>query len=195
MKDTRKKTEKIVVFNDESGRIIVRKLVSGVDDPVAAFLRACKKADADGVLVWNYDVPVKYLRAEGVKMTGLDVSILGIERLGENSLPVRLCRCNQCSAYEEGNCFRYGGTVDGFQTGVDCDCIHGTSGCFLTHNGKDVVTVPFETEMEPEAVVEYLKTATEPEVECLKEELNDYLAENFDSDDEADSGWDFRYDD
>lgn len=188
-------TEKIVVFNDESGRIVLRKLTSENGDPMKAFRAACAKADADGVRKYNYEVPSKYLKAEGVKMTKIATNVVDIDVLGRNASPIRLCLCHDCECYDQGSCSRYGGRADGFQDGYSCDRLRGTMGKILMHDGCEVISCPFETDMTAEEVVAYLQKTKDENLKKMQEELMDYLLDYEEDDEEIKTGWSFGRDD
>lgn len=81
------------------------------------------------------------------KWVDLDDEILGDDYTSDTeAIPVRVCGCRNCSAYEEQNsrrgaCERHGGFVDG--DNVD-DCIHCTGG-YLIYCKEDGCEIPVTT--------------------------------------------------
>ena len=140
---------------------------------VSLFEKACDEAAQDGFRDFNYKVPKKYLSAFGLKLKRLRVSSIDIEKVGFWCMQVTPCACRQCSAYEEGNCFRYGGTVDGFSIGDDC--LHGTGGYKLFYGDSKVSGIIFETKLEPDEAVEYILNSDEEPLEELKEDILKFL--------------------
>ena len=166
--------KKLVIFEDESNNEPVAAMISGPgDDPVADFEAACADARKDVCTEFNYNIPKKYLKPRKITLKILDTVIRPIEIIGSN--PVSLCQCRECSAYEEGNCFRYGGTVDGFATLDVIDCIHGTCGVNLIYDDECVSYIFINTDLTPYETAKYIYEVTDEELSIIKEDIKDYF--------------------
>ena len=168
--------KKIVVFTSPcplDNEPIIYEISADEKNVVSIFKRACEEAENDGFRGYNYELPEKYLTAFGLKMRRIKAAQLDIEQIGYDCMEVTPCTCNQCSAYEEGHCFRYGGIVDGFAIGNDC--LHGTNGYKLFYDDSIVSGVIFETKLEPAEAVNYILNSDEEPLEELKEDILKFL--------------------
>ena len=154
----------------------IYKLTGKSEDIIRLFKKACEKAAKDGFRGFNYEIPKKYLQSYDLKMERIDTETVDMEYLGEDNMLVKLCTCSQCSAYEEGSCYKYGGIVDGFSTGDDC--LHGTGGYRLNYDGSSVSDIIFETELTPEEAVSYIMKSNEPDLEDLKSEIIEFFEDD-----------------
>lgn len=169
--------KKVVVFTNEAGwdPVVVEMRTRGNTDPYEAFEKACQKASADDVRVMNYQIPGKYAKEVGLTIVPFETISVASRDLRPENPVFSLCCCSNCSAYEEGHCFKYGGLVDGFANAVDCDCIHGTCGKKLLYDGMEVIEYPFETTMTPQETARFLINTDDEELEVLKVDIKDFL--------------------
>lgn len=188
------KIKKTVLFTDsftyDSPVIVTMESSDG--NVCERFQEACRYAVADGYTGANSEIPDRYLKKAGLKKTSHDVVCIETDIIGKRK--VTLCRCRQCGAYDEGTCFHYGGRADGLST--ECDRIHGTSGHILIYGDTVVSEIPFDTDLEPKDAVEFIrKVSGDDELYRLREDIDGFLLDNFDVDDEADEKlWAFRDD-
>lgn len=163
-------------------------------DFATRFRTACETAVKAGWKGSNTAIPAKYLKAAGLSMRPVESMVFRYDEIGDS--PVSLCACRQCSAYEEGNCFRYGGTVDGFATSDDLEvreCIHGTGGVRLEYDGAKVSDILIDTGLDPAEAVKYILGSGDEELASLKEEIEGFLRDEVPKG-PLESLWEFRAD-
>lgn len=119
-----------------------------MEDPILAFNKACEDATADGWIGWNYQVPEKYLKANGVSLTRLHVQYIPQKYTGK----FQFCTAGECTDNIFGECcmHEWGGPCPERYTGEDLYCIHGTRGKLLAYgNWGPIPQIPFRTELTP----------------------------------------------
>lgn len=183
--------KKIIVFN-RNGEFSVCAMQCKDGEFRKRLEKAAEEAACDGYVGLTDDIPDKYLKKAGLKKVPVDFIEIDVDAI--DSRKVSLCMCRNCSAYEEGACFHYGGHVDGFST--ECDRIHGTGGYTLAYDKDGVSEIPFYTELDPKEAVSYiLDVSDEDELSRIRNDIRDFLDENFDDDADVDENlWEYNND-
>lgn len=168
------------------------ELEGPVDDLLGAFREAVEDAAKDGFRGFNYDLPERYLAARGLTLKALDVEYEPISLVGQDLTLVTPCACRDCSSYEEGSCYRYGGFVDGFST--SCDRLHGTGdGKSLSYGDEVFSGTIFRTDLDPAEAAKYVLESGEPALDDLKAEILEFFEEEG-IDDPDENEWSFEED-
>ena len=181
----------LIIFTGKDANDPVAAYVYPADKNIniyESFMRACCKASDDHWKGFNYELPEKYLKAEGLSMEVVPSETIALDYIGTGK--VQLCECRECSAYEDGSCSKYGGLVDGFSTGDDC--LHGTGGFTLVYDDETVSEYIFRTDLSPKAAVDFILSAEEDdEIEPLKDDLQEFIDSFDDPSDIDDTLWDY----
>lgn len=128
--------------------------------------------------------------AEVIEMESFRTGTTALEKLGYG-----IARCRHCNSFEEGSCYRYGGTCN--PDAANLDCLHGDCIAVLSSEEKPGAGVCIELddicdEETLEEVREQIPEITKALRECEEEDIREIFSGFSEEELEDPDGWDIR---